>query len=61
MSQLRVSECAQRLAVTERTVRNYIAAGKIPAAKLPGGDYRIPEWAIEAILERVNDRPAVPA
>ena len=61
MSQLRVRQCAQRLAVSERTVRNYITAGKLPAAKLPGGDYRIPEWAIEAILVRINDKPSVSA
>lgn len=38
---LKVDAVAERLAVSPRTVKRYIAAGKLPATKLPGGGVRV--------------------
>ncbi|MGW3482099.1 helix-turn-helix domain-containing protein [Rhodococcus indonesiensis] len=46
-----LSEAAAMLSVNPRTLRRYIAAGKVPAFRLPGGrDLRIPVAALEALV-----------
>ena len=36
------SDFAERFSVSPRTVRNWIARGKLEAFQIPGGQYRIP-------------------
>ena len=45
MAYLSVSEIAGRWGVSERTVRNYCAAGKIPGAFLTGKTWNVPDNA----------------
>jgi excisionase family DNA binding protein len=40
------TEAAAALGVCERTLRRYIASGRIRCHRLPGGHYRIPQDAI---------------
>ena len=49
---LRVSQAAHRLDVSERTVRRWILSGKLPGAYRPGGEWRIPAEDVEALLGR---------
>lgn len=44
------SQVATKLRVSLRTVQRYIADGKLPAVKTPGGHYRIKESDAEAAL-----------
>lgn len=49
---LTIAEVASRWKISRRTVERYIADGKLKAAKLPGGAYRIrPEDADAALDE----------
>jgi excisionase family DNA binding protein len=43
---LTVTEAATLLKVSERTIRRWIEAEKIPYLELPGGSYRIPQGAL---------------
>lgn len=47
---LKVSQAAQLLNVSERTVRRWIEKDKIPYLELPGREYRIPQGALLASL-----------
>lgn len=47
---LSLSEVAELMEVTERTVRRWIKSGKLKAYK-PGRDYRIPESAVKEFVE----------
>lgn len=47
---LTVAQAASLLAVSEKTVRRWIDAERIPYLKLPGGGYRIPQGALLASL-----------
>lgn len=58
MKYLSVAETAKKWALSERTVRNYCAAGKIPEAFLTGKTWNIPENAERP--ERSNKRTDEP-
>lgn len=45
-----IAQAASLLAVSEKTVRRWIADERIPYLKLPGGGYRIPQGALLASL-----------
>ena len=49
---LTVAEVAKRLRVRQETVRRYIKDGSLKALTLPGGDYRVRESDVEALLHR---------
>ena len=53
---LTVSEAADRLNCRKETIRRYIADGRLPALKLPGGYYRIREEALERCLEAATKK-----
>lgn len=54
--QLSLSEVAQLLEKSERTIRRWVKAGKLKAYK-PGRDYLIPESAIRELIERSEVYP----
>jgi excisionase family DNA binding protein len=54
-----LSTVAGRLGVSERTVRRWIQAGKLKATR-PGRDYRIPESAVQALIEEGEVSPKAP-
>lgn len=45
-----VAQAASLLAVSEKTIRRWIDAERIPFLKLPSGGYRIPQGALLASL-----------
>ena len=45
MDYISVAEAARRWALSERSVRNYCAQGRIPGALLTGKTWNIPETA----------------
>lgn len=45
-----VAQAASLLAVSEKSIRRWIDAERIPYLKLPGGGYRIPQGALLASL-----------
>jgi excisionase family DNA binding protein len=47
---LTVAQAAALLSVSDRTVRRWIEAEKVPYLKLPGGGYRIPQTSLLATL-----------
>lgn len=56
---LSLSEAAQLLDMSERTVRRWIKSGKLKAYK-PGRDYRVPESAIGKMMEESEAYPKAP-
>ncbi len=54
-SLLTVPEIADRLRVRNETVRRYIKQGSLKAVSLPGGDYRVQEKDVEALLKSKTD------
>lgn len=58
MKYLSVADMAELWGLSERTVRNYCAQGRIPGAFLKGKTWNIPEAAVRP--ERVNKRQDVP-
>ena len=46
-----VSEAAKVLNVCVETIRRYIADGRLPALKLPGGHYRIRQADLKLIAK----------
>ena len=58
MAYLSVAEIAKRWGVSERTVRNYCAAGKIPGAFLTGKTWNVPDNAQRP--KRANQKADVP-
>lgn len=58
MKYLSVSEIAEKWGVSERTVRNYCAAGRIPDAFLTGKTWNIPENTVRPA--RVNQKSNAP-
>ena len=58
MKYLLVSEAAKRWNISERSVRNYCAHGRIPNALLKGKTWYLPENAEKP--ERVNKHSALP-
>jgi excisionase family DNA binding protein len=53
---LSAREAAHELGVCERTLRRYIAAGRLRHHRLPGGHFRIPVDAIEEFWQQ-HERP----
>jgi excisionase family DNA binding protein len=51
-------EAAALLNVTQRTITNWIEAGKVPYLRLPGGDYRLPISGLLASLSGTYDLSA---
>lgn len=49
---LRPSEAAAFLRVSTRTLRRYLDAGELACCRLPSGQVRITEEALDAMLER---------
>jgi len=58
MNYISVAETAKRWNMSERTIRNYCAQGKIPGAFLTGKTWNIPESAAKP--DRINARSAAP-
>ena len=58
MNYLSVADTAKKWNMSERTVRNYCAQGKIPGAFLTGKTWNIPENAAKP--DRINTRTAAP-
>lgn len=58
MKYLSVAETAKKWDISERTVRNYCADGKIPDAFLTGKTWNIPDTAVRP--ERINKRQNTP-
>jgi putative resolvase len=54
---LNPSQAAERLKVSQTTVRRWIRSGHLRAVRLPGGRYRIDDQVIEAIL--AGEPPAI--
>lgn len=52
---LTVSEAATLLKVSDRTIRRWIEADKVPYLKLPSGSSRIPQGALLASLRGTYD------
>ncbi len=53
---LSLREAAERLDLHPRTLRRWIYQGRVEAVKVPGrfgGEWRVPESALEALLESV--------
>lgn len=59
MKYLSVAETAKKWRISERSVRNYCAQGKIEGAFLTGKTWNIPDDAVKP--ERANKKIAVPA
>lgn len=45
-----IAQAASLLAVSESTIRRWIAEERIPHLRLPGGGYRIPRGTLLALL-----------
>ena len=56
MEEMTSAEAAAKWGVSERTVRDYCAAGKIPGARLEGGRWRIPFEAVRPKRSNAKDR-----
>ena len=54
---LTTSEAAQRLGVTLRTVQLWVDAGKLQAARTPGGHRRIHASDVRALQESMGIKP----
>lgn len=53
---LSVAQVAKRLGLRKETVRLYIAAGRLPALRIPGGFYRIRKEELDRFLRPVMPR-----
>jgi excisionase family DNA binding protein len=52
---LTVAQAAALLKVSDRTIRRWIEAKKVPYLKLPDGSYRIPQASLLASLNGIYD------
>jgi len=52
---LTVAQAASLLKVSDRTIRRWIEAEKVPYLKLPSGGYRIPQASLLASLRGTYD------
>jgi excisionase family DNA binding protein len=55
---LTLPQAAALLNVTDRTIRRWLKADKIPYVQLPGGDHRIPQGTLLASLRGNYDLAA---
>ena len=55
MKYVNVNEIAAKWNLSERSVRNYCAHGKIPGVILDGKTWRIPEDAVKPVDPRKKD------
>ena len=58
MKYVSVAETAKKWKISERSVRNYCASGRIDGAFLTGKTWNIPEDAQKP--ERANPKPSLP-
>jgi excisionase family DNA binding protein len=58
----RVGQVARRFDVSDKAVRRWLRAGRLPYVRLLGGQLRIPAAAVEALVgdgqQQVGDEPA---
>jgi excisionase family DNA binding protein len=52
---LTVLQAASLLSVSDRTIRRWIKAERVPFLRLPSGEYRIPQGALLASLRGTYD------
>jgi excisionase family DNA binding protein len=52
---LTVAQAAALLKVSDRTIRRWIEAKKVPYLKLPDGSYRLPQASLLASLNGIYD------
>jgi excisionase family DNA binding protein len=52
---LTVPQAASLLSVSDRTIRRWIKAERVPFLRLPSGEYRIPQGALLASLRGTYD------
>lgn len=55
---LTVAQAASLLKVSDKTIRRWIEAERVPYLRLPGGSYRIPQGALLASLGGTYDLAA---
>lgn len=55
---LTVAQAASLLNVSEKTIRRWVAADKVPYVKLPAGTVRLPQGALLASLQGTHDLAA---
>lgn len=55
---LTVAQAASLLNVSDKTVRRWVSAEKVPYVKLPSGGLRIPQGALYASLQGTHDLAA---
>lgn len=55
---LTVAQAASLLNVSEKTIRRWVSAEKVPYVKLPSGGLRIPQGALFASLQGTHDLAA---
>lgn len=57
----RLRDVAAQLNLSTRTVRRYIAAGRLAATRLPSGHYRVSAQALAALAaDTALDAPSAP-
>jgi excisionase family DNA binding protein len=54
---LTVGEAAQRLGVSDTTVRSYIEAGRLTATRLPSGHRRVLADSVETMRREIYGEP----
>lgn len=54
---LTVGEAAERLGVSDTTVRSYIAAGRLVATRLPSGHRRVRADSVDAMRREIYGEP----
>ena len=58
---LSVRAVAERLAVNAKTVRRLVHTGSLPAIRIPGGQLRVAQSDLDALLEAARIAPTMPA
>ncbi len=58
MDYLTVNEAAEALQLSVPTIKRYIYEGKLKSSKLPGGQHRIPQSEIDALLSPTGEATA---
>ena len=53
---LTVAEVAKKLHLRRETIRRYIKEGHLKALILPGGDYRVEEKRVRALLHSTSEQ-----